>query len=119
MPLSETTIYEMEQRNEFPRRIVLLLRVVVWDLAEVEAWLEQRNATRRKWQTLPDVYRRKRRSVRRGSGSRRFPTFPRVFRGCIIRQQGQRALRDTRPLKATVMRNVPGVEFELNANDDH
>lgn len=42
VPLGDTTIYEMELRNEFPRRIVLMPRVVVWSLAEVEAWVEQR-----------------------------------------------------------------------------
>ena len=40
VPLADTTIYEMEQRGEFPRRFALSARCVVWDLAEVEAWLE-------------------------------------------------------------------------------
>ena len=39
VPLADTTIYEMEQRGEFPRRFALTPRCVVWDLAEVEAWL--------------------------------------------------------------------------------
>ena len=38
----DTTIYEMEQRGEFPRRFNLTSRCVVWYLAEVEAWIEQR-----------------------------------------------------------------------------
>jgi prophage regulatory protein len=42
VPLSDTTIYEMEQRREFPRRITLAPRVVVWNWAEVEAWIEQK-----------------------------------------------------------------------------
>lgn len=42
IPLSERTIYNMEQRGEFPRRIVLTSRSVAWDLAEVEAWIESR-----------------------------------------------------------------------------
>ena len=42
VPLADTTIYEMERRGEFPRRFNLTLRCVVWDLAEVEAWIEQR-----------------------------------------------------------------------------
>ena len=33
IPLSETTIYEMERRGEFPRRFNLTPRCVVWDLA--------------------------------------------------------------------------------------
>ena len=40
VPLAETTIYEMERRGEFPRRFNLTPRCVVWDLAEVEAWIE-------------------------------------------------------------------------------
>jgi predicted DNA-binding transcriptional regulator AlpA len=42
VPLAESTIYEMEKRGEFPRRFNLTPRCVVWDLEEVEAWLEQR-----------------------------------------------------------------------------
>ena len=42
VPLANTTIYEMEQRGEFPRRFFLTSRCVVWDLAEVEAWIEER-----------------------------------------------------------------------------
>lgn len=42
VPLGDTAIYEMERRNEFPRRIVLMPRVVVWSLAEVEAWVQQK-----------------------------------------------------------------------------
>ncbi|WP_404927965.1 helix-turn-helix transcriptional regulator [Mesorhizobium sp. ORM16] len=46
VPLSDTTIYEMEQRGEFPRRFNLTPRCVVWDLGEVEAWIqERRNAS--------------------------------------------------------------------------
>lgn len=42
IPLAETTIYEMERRGEFPRRFNLTPRCVVWDLAEIEAWVEER-----------------------------------------------------------------------------
>ena len=35
VPLADSTIYEMEQRGEFPRRFSLTSRCVVWDLAEV------------------------------------------------------------------------------------
>ncbi|MEI7599368.1 MAG: AlpA family phage regulatory protein [Aestuariivirga sp.] len=42
VPLADTTIYEMERRGEFPRRFNLTPRCVVWDLAEVEAWIDQR-----------------------------------------------------------------------------
>jgi prophage regulatory protein len=45
VPLADTTIYEMEKRGEFPRRYPLTRRCVVWDLAEVEAWLGARKAS--------------------------------------------------------------------------
>ncbi|MCL2913020.1 AlpA family phage regulatory protein [Shewanella corallii] len=42
IPLSDRTIYNLEQRGEFPRRIVLTTRSVAWDLAEVENWIEEK-----------------------------------------------------------------------------
>jgi prophage regulatory protein len=39
VPLADTTIYELEQRGDFPRRFNLTARCVVWDLGEVEDWL--------------------------------------------------------------------------------
>lgn len=42
VPLSDSTIFDLEQRGEFPRRFFITERCVVWNLAEVEAWLEQR-----------------------------------------------------------------------------
>lgn len=67
MPLGDTTIYEMEQRGEFPRRFYLTARCVVWYLAEVEAWIEQRrrdsHADTVKRAPTPDVRRRKTRPV--------------------------------------------------------
>lgn len=42
VPLADTTIYDMEQRGEFPQRFYLTSRTVVWDLSKVEAWLEER-----------------------------------------------------------------------------
>ncbi|WP_456304400.1 helix-turn-helix transcriptional regulator [Acetobacter okinawensis] len=44
IPLAERTIFNMEQRGEFPRRIALTSRNVAWDLGEVEAWIETRKA---------------------------------------------------------------------------
>jgi prophage regulatory protein len=44
VPLADSTIYEMEQRGEFPRRFFITERCVVWKLAEVEAWLEERRS---------------------------------------------------------------------------
>ncbi|MDJ1163946.1 AlpA family phage regulatory protein [Burkholderia gladioli pv. gladioli] len=68
VPLAETTIYEMEHRGEFPRRFNLTPRCVVWDLAEVEAWIEQRKQTPRAGTPKPDVHLRKTRPVRTDSG---------------------------------------------------
>ena len=45
IPLSERTIYNMEQRGEFPHRIALTSRNVAWDLAEVEQWIEARKSS--------------------------------------------------------------------------
>jgi prophage regulatory protein len=45
IPLSERTIFNMEQRREFPRRIALTSRKVAWDLAEVELWIEARRSS--------------------------------------------------------------------------
>jgi prophage regulatory protein len=35
VPLADTTIYEMEQRGEFPKRFYLTPRCPVWDLGEI------------------------------------------------------------------------------------
>lgn len=68
VPLAETTVYEMEQRGEFPRRFRLTARCVVWDLEEVEAWIDERKqASRSAKSTLPtgpDVRLRRIRPVR-------------------------------------------------------
>lgn len=42
IPLSDRTIFNLEQRGEFPRRIALTSRNVAWDLAEIEVWIETR-----------------------------------------------------------------------------
>lgn len=42
IPLSTRTIYNMELRGEFPRRIALTCRNVAWDLFKVEQWIEAR-----------------------------------------------------------------------------
>ena len=68
VPLADTTIYELEQRGEFPRRFNLTARCVVWDLAEVEAWLDERrrasDASQISRAPSPDVRQRKARPVR-------------------------------------------------------
>lgn len=48
IPLSERTIYNLEQRGDFPRRIALTSRNVAWDLAEVEKWIEGRRKSTEK-----------------------------------------------------------------------
>lgn len=68
VPLADTTIYELEQRGEFPRRFNLTPRCVVWDLSEVEAWIEARRRASQggkiKAAPSPDVRRRRTRPVR-------------------------------------------------------
>lgn len=68
VPLADTTIYEMEQRGDFPQRFYLTSRCVVWDLAEVEAWVEtRRQASKAKTiirAPVPDVRQRKTRPVK-------------------------------------------------------
>ncbi len=68
VPLAETTVYEMEQRGEFPRRFRLTARCVVWDLEEVEAWIEERKQASRAAKSAtpagPDVRLRHYRPVR-------------------------------------------------------
>lgn len=69
VPLSDTTIYEMEQRGEFPRRFYLTPRCVAWDLGEVQAWVEARKRGEGDLSTpsphTPDVRQRRTRPVRR------------------------------------------------------
>lgn len=68
VPLADTTIYDMEQRGEFPQRFYLTSRCVVWDLSEVEAWLEERRQASRakavKRAPIPDVQLRKTRPIK-------------------------------------------------------
>jgi prophage regulatory protein len=68
VPLADTTIYDMEKRGEFPRRFNLTPRCVVWDLAEVEAWLAERRLASEQAQIKrapsPDVRQRKTRPVK-------------------------------------------------------
>lgn len=45
IPLSSRTIYNLEQRGEFPRRIALTSRNVAWQLSEVEQWIEERKSS--------------------------------------------------------------------------
>lgn len=45
IPLSTRTIYNLEQRGEFPRRIALTSRNIAWDLSEVEEWIEARKSS--------------------------------------------------------------------------
>lgn len=45
IPLSTRTIYNLEQRGEFPRRIALTSRNIAWDLSEIEEWIEARKSS--------------------------------------------------------------------------
>jgi prophage regulatory protein len=64
VPLADTTIYEMELRGEFPRRFYLTARCAVWDLGEVQQWLQKRRAEKHPHVAYPDVGRRKARPVK-------------------------------------------------------
>jgi prophage regulatory protein len=68
VPLADTTIYQMEQRGEFPKRFNLSPRCVVWSLTEVEHWVESRRQDsiipEAKRPPFPDVRKRKFRPVR-------------------------------------------------------
>ena len=64
VPLADSTIYEMEQRGEFPRRFALSPRCVVWDLSEVEAWLASRRSAPIPRAQHPDVTQRRSRLVK-------------------------------------------------------
>jgi prophage regulatory protein len=64
VPLADSTIYEMEQRGDFPTRFALSARCVVWDLAEVEAWLAARRSTPLARAPHPDVRQRRTRPVK-------------------------------------------------------
>ena len=64
VPLADSTIYEMEQRGEFPRRFALSPRCVVWDLGEVEAWLAARRTSPVPRAQHPDVRQRRTRPVK-------------------------------------------------------
>lgn len=61
VPLADSTIYELERRGEFPQRFYLTARCVVWDLAEVMAWLQSRRRAGSKGvkkAPVPDVRQR-------------------------------------------------------------
>lgn len=61
VPLADSTIYELERRGDFPQRFYLTARCVVWDLAEVIAWLQSRRQAGRngvKKAPMPDVRKR-------------------------------------------------------------
>lgn len=64
IPLADSTIWEMEQRGQFPRRFLLTPRCVVWDLGEVEAWLALRRAKPIARAAPPDVRKRISRPVK-------------------------------------------------------
>ncbi len=68
VPLADSTIYDMERRGEFPQRFYLTSRCVVWDLSEVEAWLDARRQASRanaiKHAPNPDVRLRRSRPVK-------------------------------------------------------
>jgi len=73
-PLADSTTWEKEQRGQFPRRFLLTPRCVVWDLAEVEAWLALRRAQPIRRAPAPNVRKRITRTVRAAGRSADRPT---------------------------------------------
>lgn len=69
VPLADTTIWEMEERGEFPKRFYLTSRCAVWDLGEVELWLEARRHDKAPPVAHPDVSLRRTRPVKRPHAS--------------------------------------------------
>lgn len=65
VPLSDSTIYQMENRGEFPRRFALTPRCVVWDYDDIVQWLDERKNAQDKLDKkhIPDVRKRKQRPV--------------------------------------------------------
>ena len=63
VPLSDSTIYEMEKRGEFPSRFALTPRCVVWDYDEVLAWVNAKREAGEASNHKPDVTKRKTRPV--------------------------------------------------------
>jgi prophage regulatory protein len=65
-PLSDTTMCELEQNGEFPRRFYLTSRCVCWDFAEVEPGIENRRqaSLAKVLGSFPDVRKRKTRPVK-------------------------------------------------------
>ncbi len=65
IPLSDSAIYRLEKSGDFPQRFNLTPRCVVWDLDEVENWIEQRRTALIQPYMSPDVHQRKFRPVRK------------------------------------------------------
>lgn len=63
VPLSDSTIYEMEKRGDFPKRFNLTPRCVVWDYDDVVAWIEARRSAPSIKTHGPDVRKRRTRPV--------------------------------------------------------
>lgn len=49
--LSRSTVYEMMERNEFPKPVKIGPRAVAWIASEIEAWKAQRIAERQNERT--------------------------------------------------------------------
>lgn len=64
VPMADSTIYEMEQRGEFPRGFAVSPPCIVCDLAEVEARLMARRAAPIRRARHPDVTKPKTRPVK-------------------------------------------------------
>lgn len=67
VPLSYTTIYELERKGKFPTSFLLTEKTRVWYLDEVEKWVEDRRKMPVVQDNLPDVRKRRTNPVRRAT----------------------------------------------------
>ncbi len=94
-----STILNMEKRGEFPHRFDLSPRCVVWDLAEVESWLNDRQRAsferRAKIAPAPDLSRQVTWPLapRTDWSAARSPSDLRIVIGRPSRRQVRRAIR--------------------------
>lgn len=64
IPLSHTTIWELEKAGDFPARFYLTGRTPVWDYDAVITWLNNRQQKPIALSQIPDVTLRKTRPVK-------------------------------------------------------
>uniref|UniRef100_A0A2A4Z0N6 Transcriptional regulator n=1 Tax=OCS116 cluster bacterium TaxID=2030921 RepID=A0A2A4Z0N6_9PROT len=68
IPLSNSTLYDLEKQGSFPRRFFLTPRCVVWKLSEILDWLDEQQRksddSELGKEHFPNVYKREYRPVK-------------------------------------------------------